>query len=99
MINTAKLLFEELDKDFKPNTRRPELGEFTELRRCKDERVEFSIGWYKEFIISFKPKTVGVKYIVTDKQTKEHKTLSKSYPLEQENLLDAILELLNAEIK
>ena len=98
MKNTAIDLYEELSRDFKPNTRRPELGEFTELRRFKNETVEFSVEWYKVFIVSFKPKTVGVKYTITDKITKEHKTISKQFPLDQENLLDKILELVTAKI-
>lgn len=94
-MNTAKLLSEEISRDFKINnrTRRPELPEITTLIRRNEEEVEFSIGWYDDFKVKFNPKTVGVKYVQTNPQTKEHKTISKQYPLEQENLLDTILDL------
>ena len=94
MINTAKQLYEELSRDYKPNIKRPELGEFCTLRYFgTEETVEFSIGWYDKFIVKFRPQTVGVKYTKIDSSTKESKTVSKSFSLEQENLLDTILAL------
>ena len=90
----TKQLFDELNKDYKPNTKRPELGEFATLKmNLTDCKVEFSIGWYDTFVVTFRPQTIGVKYHKTDKATKETKIVSKSLPLEQENLLDTVLSL------
>ena len=96
-INTARALYDEISRDFKicNRTRRTDLEEFMTL--ClwsKDNKVEFSVGWYKSFVVSFRPQTVGVKLTVSDKRTGEQKHISKSYPLDQENLLDTILDLL-----
>lgn len=94
MINTAKQLYDEISKEYKPNVKRPELGEFCTLKYLgKGDTVEFSIGWYDKFIVKFRPQTVGVKYTKIDSSTKESKTVSKSFSLEQENLLDTILAL------
>lgn len=90
----AKELFNEIDKDYKPNRKRPKLGEFTTLKLYnKDAKVEFSIGWYDEFVIVFRPQTIGVKYYKTNPFTKEKSCVSKSYQLDQENLLDTVLSL------
>lgn len=98
-MNTAKALYDELNKDFKPNTRKPELGEFCTLKAdYKEQTIEFSIGWYDVFVVRFRPQTVGVKYTKTDQKTKEHTTVSKSYPLDQKNLLDTILDLYKSNV-
>jgi hypothetical protein len=95
MINTAKQLYDDISKHLKPNTKRPELGEFMTLKLYGDEnKVEFSRGWYDIFIVTFRPQTIGVKLHKTDKSTKEAKTISKSLPLDQPNLLDTLLDLL-----
>lgn len=95
-INTAKRLYDEISNDFKTSnrTRRLDLPEFMTLTLFSDKtKVEFSIGWYDTFNITFNPKTIKVKYIKVDKQTKETKTITKQLPLDQENLLDTILSL------
>ena len=96
-INTAKALYDEISKDFKINNRTRRVDDIPEITvlRLYDNwtKVEFSISWYDVFIVSFNPKTVGVKYTYTNKATKESKTLSKQFPLDKENLLDTILDL------
>lgn len=90
----AKQLYDELNRDYKPNKKKPELGEFMTLKVYYGKaKVEFSVGWYDVFEVTFKPKTVGVVYTKTNPNTKEKKTVSKQYPLEQKNLLDTILAL------
>lgn len=94
MTITAQDLYNELNRDYKPNKKRPELGEFCELK-CfnKQSLVYFTIGWYDIFEVQFNPKTVKAKYTKTDNKTKEKTTVTKQFPLETENLLDKILEL------
>ena len=90
----AKQLYDELNRDYKPNKKKPELGEFMTLKVYYGKaKVEFSVGWYDVFEVTFKPKTVGVVYTKTNPNTKEKKTVSKQYPLDQKNLLDTILAL------
>lgn len=97
MQNTAKQLYDEISNDFKINNRTRRINDIPEITVLKlfdnQTKVEFSIKWYDVFIVSFNPKTVGVKYTTTNKDTKEHKTISKQYPLDKENLLDTILDL------
>lgn len=93
MTNTAKDLYEELNKDYKPNKKRPELGEFCTLKRTGDSKVEFSIGWFNLFTVQFNPKTIGVKINVVDKKNDTHWSISKQLPLDQDNLLDTILDI------
>lgn len=91
---TAKELFDEINRDYKPNTKRPELGEFCELKMSgKTNTVYFTIGWYDVFDVQFNPKTVKVRYTKTDPKTKEKTTQSRQLPLDTENMLDKILEL------
>lgn len=95
MANTAKDLFNEISNTLKPNTRRPELDEFTTLKVYHTTKeVEFSQGWHTNIVVGFKPKTISVKITKIDSSTKDKTIVSKSYPLEQENLLDTILNLL-----
>ena len=96
--NTARELYDEIGRDFKTSnrTRRTDLEEFMTLRLYgKENKVEFSVGWYKTLMISFRPKTIGVELIVNDKKTGEKERVSKSYPLDQPDLLDTILNLLS----
>lgn len=94
MTITAKDLYEEISRDYKPNKKRPELGEFCELRLdSKNNFVYFTIGWYNIFEVQFNPKTVKVKYTSTNRSTKEKKTITKQISLETENLLDVILSM------
>lgn len=93
-INTAKELFDEMVKICKPNTIRPELGEFTTLKVYnKENKVEFTINWDREFLISFNPKTIGVKIKIKSKEDSKEKTLSKQLPLNQKDLLSTILDM------
>lgn len=93
-MNTARQLFDEISRDYKPNTKKPELGEFCELRLFgKQGLVHFTIGWYDEFDVQFNPKTVKARYTKIDRVTKDKKTVIKQFPLEQKDLLDKILEL------
>ena len=97
--NTVDALYNEISRDFKTNnrTRRTDLPEFMELKASyKENKVYFSIGWYDTFIISFNPKTVGVKYTKTNKLTRESQTISKQFPLNQDDLLETILNLYKA---
>lgn len=95
-MNTGKQLFDEINNNLKPNKLKPELGEFTTLvLHDKGNKVEFCRGWNDEFIVSFNPKTVGVKYSKIDSESKKRVTISKQYPLDQKDLLMTILNLLN----
>lgn len=93
-MTTARELFNEISKDFKPNKRQPDLGEFTELQLfSKENKIEFSINWFSQFVITFRPQTIGVRIQHHNKKTGESKSISKSYPLTQENLLDTVLKI------
>ena len=94
MNNTAQELLNALSDNFMPNTYKPELGKMTELRRTGNEKVEFSIDWYTKVVVSFRPQTIGVKVHKYDAEKDETKTISKSYPLTQENLIETIVNLL-----
>lgn len=86
-------LFNELSENYKPNKKRPELGEFCELKCFYDKGLLlFSIGWYDIFEVQFNPKTIKVKHTKINRQTKEHITKIKQIPLSIDNLLDKILE-------
>lgn len=93
-MNTALQLFNEISRDYKPNKKKPELGEFCELKLFgKQNRVYFTIGWFDLFEVQFNPKTVKINYTKIDRETKNKKTITKQYPLDIENLLDKVLEL------
>lgn len=95
-IELSKALYDEISRDFKicNRTRRVDLPEFATLKWSKREcQVEFSIGWYDVFIVTFRPKTIGVKYTKTNSAEKTHETVSKQFPLEQADLLDNILTM------
>lgn len=92
----ARDLFNEINRDFKSSnrTRRTELPDFATLKGYFNEcKIEFTIGWYDNFVVTFRPKTIGVKYHKSDKKEDKSISISKSYPLEQPNLLDTILDL------
>lgn len=94
MTITAKDLYEELSRDYKPNKKRPELGEFCELKLdYKQNFVYFTIGWSNIFEVQFNPKTVKAKYTSINKLTKEKKTATKQISLDTDNLLDVILSM------
>ena len=93
MINTRHTLWKEMTEKCKPNTIKPELGEFTELRTAIDY-VEFSLNWYTLVTVTFRPKTIGVTITRIDRTTKEKKVQTKQFPLKQENLLDELIKLL-----
>lgn len=94
MINTIDSLYKEISDNLKPNTKRPSLGEFMTLKKSgKTNKIEFTRGWDDSFTITFNPKTVGVKIYAIDKKSEKSKSVSKQYPLNQENLLDIILDL------
>lgn len=89
----AKSLFRLLGTDGRDFTKKENLGEITELVLSgKENKVFFSIDWYSTFTITFRPQTIGLKINRTNKVTKESKSISKSYPLEQEDIFDVIFE-------
>lgn len=94
MINTAKALYDEISRDYKPNKKNPAIPEIFELIHYGNEkRVYFTIGLRDLFDVQFNPKTVKIRYTKIDKETREKKTITKQVPLEQEKLLDLILQL------
>lgn len=98
MQNTAKSLFNEINLKYMIKGSNKDKGTITELTRQRDETVEFSINWYSCFIVTFRPKTIGVKSTVTDIMTGDKKVTSKSYELSQPNLLETILNLIVTKV-
>jgi hypothetical protein len=49
-----------------------------------EEKVEFSVNWYSEFIVTFRPQTIGVKCTIKSRDnSKDSKNISKSLPLDR----------------
>lgn len=98
----AYKLYKEISDDFKISnrTRRPDLPEFTTLiGYIDDAKVNFTIGWFDTFEITFRPQTIGVKYSSINKKKDEKETLSKSLPLDQKDLLDYLIDIYDKKSK
>lgn len=90
--NTARLLYDELSSKLMPNKLKPELGAVTELIKYGEDKIEMSFNWDTKIVISFRPQTIGIK--IKFGKSENASDISKSYPLNQDNLLEILLGLL-----
>lgn len=89
----AKNLYKLIDDAGRALVKAENLGEITELIHYGNEgRIVFSINWFNTITITFRPKTISLKICKSNKSDKDIKAISKSYPLEQEDMLKEIFE-------
>lgn len=89
----AKSLFQQLKDNGKEFAKKEGLGEITELVYYgKENKIVFAIDWFDTFTITFRPQTIGLKINKVNKITKESKSISKSYPLTENNIFNIIFE-------